>query len=196
MTSDLLISLPGHGSLFEIHSLQDGIFAEFLLKIQNRMLDPFLLLKLRLFLFLFLLKCFIIGKEIHLLKDFLFLRFSLRNHSRSHNIDSAYQQIRIDNPVIQILYRLHNHSGRRGIFRQVRCSMRMLRHLSSITVSCDLSMELIPDSRIGQIVNIIADGKHHLVGDKSLIHQIKHQQICHFLHNARSPRCSSPAYMP
>ena len=81
MTSDLLISLPGHGSLFEIHSLQDGIFAEFLLKIQNRMLDPFLLLKLDLLLLLFLLKCFIIGKEIHLLKDFLFLRFSLRNHS-------------------------------------------------------------------------------------------------------------------
>ena len=44
-------------------------------------------------------------------------------------------------------------------------------------------MELIPDSRIGQIVNIIADGKHHLVGDKSLIHQIKYQQICHFLHD-------------
>ena len=81
MTSDLLISLPGHGSLFEIHSLQNRVFTKFLLKIQNRMLDPLLLLKLRLFLFLFLLKCFIIGKEIHLLKDLLFLRFSLRNHS-------------------------------------------------------------------------------------------------------------------
>ena len=61
--------------------------------------------------------------------------------------------------------------------------MCMLGHLSSITVGCDLSMELIPNGRIGQIVNVITDGKHHLVGDKSLIHQIQHQKVCHFLHD-------------
>ena len=59
--------------------------------------------------------------------------------------------------------------------------MRMLRHISSVTVRFDFAP--ITDPGIGKIFNIIPYREHHLIGDKFLIHQTQNEKIRHLAHD-------------
>ena len=58
--------------------------------------------------------------------------------------------------------------------------MCLLRNLSSVAVGFNLTVVSGFPDRIGQILDVITDGENHLIGDKTLLHQIQNKLICHF----------------
>ena len=59
----------------------------------------------------------------------------------------------------------------------------LFRDLPSIVIRLNSAVILCPSRRIGQVLNIITNGENHLVGDKSLVHQVQHKQVRHFPDN-------------
>ena len=98
-------------------------------------------------------------------------------------LDEKYQQIWIDDPVIQRKHTFHDPFGGRSRLLQIFCPMGMLWHSSAIAVCRDLSVIFFQNNRISQIINIITDRQHKLVCHISLLYQLQHQKICHLLHN-------------
>ena len=62
---------------------------------------------------------------------------------------------------------------------KVNRAVGLLRDPAAIAVGFHRAVIPGPPRRIGQVLNIIAHGQHHLIGDKPLIHQIQHQQVRH-----------------
>ena len=61
--------------------------------------------------------------------------------------------------------------------------MRLFGNLPPVGVFLHCTVILCPSCRIGKVLNVIADGENHLVGDKSLVHQVQHKQVRHFPDN-------------
>ena len=56
-------------------------------------------------------------------------------------------------------------------------------NLPPIGIFLDCAVILCPSCWVGQVLNIIAHGENHLIGDKPLVHQVQHKQIRHLSDN-------------
>ena len=61
--------------------------------------------------------------------------------------------------------------------------MGVLRNFSPIAVRGDFSLILAAFSGVCQIFDIISHGQNNLVCDKTFVHQIKNQKVCHLLYH-------------
>ena len=122
----------------------------------------------------------VIRKEIELNGVVALLRrVRLPQNAVGHDVHAADQQIFVHNPVKQLRHRAHDPARGGGVAVKVDRAVRLLGHLPPIGVGFNPAAILRPPRRIGQVFNVIADGQHHLVGDKPLVHQIQHEQIRH-----------------
>ena len=69
------------------------------------------------------------------------------------------------------------------MFVKVDRAVRLFWNLPSIVIRLNSAVILCPSCRIGQVLNVVANGENHLIGDKSLVHQVQHKQVCHFPDN-------------
>ena len=61
--------------------------------------------------------------------------------------------------------------------------MSVLWDLSPVMVGGHRPFITFPDVRIGQILNVITYGQHHLIRHQPFVHQIQNQKVCHLPHN-------------
>ena len=69
------------------------------------------------------------------------------------------------------------------MFAKVDRTVRLFGNLPTIGVFLHRAVIPCPPRRIGQVLNVIANGKNHLIGDKPLVHQVQHKQVRHFPDN-------------
>jgi len=62
-------------------------------------------------------------------------------------------------------------------------AVRLFGNLPSVVICLNCAVILCPPRRIGQVLNVVANGENHLIGDKPLVHQVQHKQVRHFPHN-------------
>ena len=114
VTADLPVSLHCRGTFLQIHALDQCVFAIFFLHIQNCLLDLLFFSAFFLFFLLFLIFLLIIREKIHLFVGLLLHDILFPLKVRRHNCDTADQQIRIDDPVIQRKHTFHDPFGGRS----------------------------------------------------------------------------------
>ena len=125
----------------------------------------------------------VVGEQIKLFTRSRFGRIRFRNDVVCHQIHTPNEQIGVDNPVKQSRCRVHNFSSRGSEFPEILRAVRGLWQRASVAVGLGLAVEVDAPCGVVQIVNIVPDGQHDLVGDKALAHQIEHQLIRHLADN-------------
>ena len=66
---------------------------------------------------------------------------------------------------------------------EVNRAVRLFGNLSTVGVFLHRAVIPCPPRRVGQVLNIVANGENHLIGDKPLVHQVQHKQVRHFPDN-------------
>ena len=115
MTSDLSVSFKCSCTILEVHALDYGVLAVFVLDFENRSLH--VLLFLQLVFFGFLLFC--VRKKIKLEVLALFLGVLLGYNMISDDIHSAHEKIFIDDSVKKVHRRFANELCRGGVASDV-----------------------------------------------------------------------------
>ena len=86
------------------------------------------------------------------------------------DIQAPDKEIRINDAVVEFRYRLKDLSCRGSILAKIARAVCVLRDLPSVVVGGDLTLVGLAPLRVGQILNIVANGQHDLIRDKTLVH--------------------------
>ena len=88
---------------------------------------------------------------------------------------TAYQKFRVNDTVIQLYHRIHDHPGGRSPAFQIDRAMSVFGNPSAIAVHRYFTFIAVFDLRIQKIFNIISHCQYHLIRHQPLFHQIKNQ---------------------
>ena len=137
MSSNLLVAVFGRSAFLVVEALEDGVLAETLLDAEHGFLHSALLVEGGLLLLLLSLEFLVVGEEVELdgLVVLVGLRFFYDIVGR--DVDSAHQQVGIDDAVEEVHHGLCNQFRRRGHAVEICRAVGMLRSLTSIIVSRD-----------------------------------------------------------
>ena len=80
-----------------------------------------------------------------------------------HYIHSAYSKILVDYFVVQFRNRVHNHSGRRSLPRQIYRAMSRLWNTSSVMVDLNLAAVILSFFGVSKVFGIVPDSQHYLI---------------------------------
>ena len=110
MSSYLFVAFPCRGTLFEIQSFQDGIFAETPFDGQLCLLQLALFIQSRIFLLTLPLLRFIVCEKIQLLHVNMGALKIFVHHISHRNVEVTDQQVWIYDTVEKFRYLVKNHS--------------------------------------------------------------------------------------
>ena len=100
-----------------------------------------------------------------------------------HHGNPTHQKIRIYNVVVEFQHRFYDLLCGGGVGFKIGGAVGVFRDFSPIAVGGNLPVIIFPQGRFFQVVDIIANGKDHLVGNQPFVHQIQNQKIRHLLHH-------------
>ena len=100
-----------------------------------------------------------------------------------HQIQAAHQKLLVHNAAEQRIHGLQNVPGGGGKPAQVFRAVGVLGNFAAVMVGHNRALIGFAAHRIGQVFNVVAHGKHQLVGHKALIHQLQRQFVGHFAHH-------------
>ena len=110
----------------------------------------------------------------------LLRRVCFRQDMIGNDIHAADQQIAVCDPVKKSGDGAHDFAGGGGVAVKIDGAVCLLRDFSSVAVGFDFAVVSGLPDRIGQILNVVTDGENHLIGDKTLLHQIQNELVRHF----------------
>ena len=161
-----------------------------MLNVEDRLLNPLVLLLLLPDLFLLRLLGFIIRKKVQLDIFFLlllqFLYFIFRKGMVSHDIDSSYEKVHIDDLFVQFCRSGDYDPGGGGKMPYVHAAPRRSGNKASIMILYYIALIFLHSFLIRKIINVIAHIENDLVRDQSFFYKIQGKKFRHLLDYEKS----------
>ena len=130
VSANLAVAIFGGGPFTQVHTLEQGVFAVFLLDGENGFLPSLFPFQIRFFSAYFVRG----GEDVHLEKSILWGNSAFWQDVGCADVDPADQKIGICDPVKEFHHRIGDQLGGSGLPGQIGGAVGVLGHLSAVII--------------------------------------------------------------